>query len=683
MKSNNRINEVQQKCWTSYRHTRTALLLVLGLQIGSVQLTKAQDINYTRPSWLIGVAAGANFNFHEGTTQELNSNFTVPTAFHKGTGMGLYIAPLVEFHKPNKRWGVILQAGYDNRKGKFDQVISPCNCPADLSTNLTYITLEPSLRFAPFKSDFYLYGGPRLAMTFDESFVFKQGTNPDVPEQVANADVTGNFSHINKNLLSMQVGAGYDIQLSNRNKRTQFVLSPFISFHPYIGQDPRDIESWNLTTVRVGAAFKFGGGSKVENANKDSVGPDVPAAVSGNEDKVKFYVNSPRNISTKRTIRETFPLRNYVFFDIGSNEIPSRYILITKDSVKSFKEDQVVLVTPTNLSGRSDRQMIVYYNILNILGDRMGKYPNSTITLSGSSEKGPQDGRLMAESIKTYLTSVFGIEASRIKTQGRTKPAFPSQQPGSTHEFDLLHEGDRRVSIETSSPELLMEFQSGPNAPLKPLEIVTVQEAPIESYLTFNNEGSEEAFNYWQLEVKDSEGKIQYFGPYTQNKLSMPGKTILGDKPEGDYTVTMIGTTKKGKTIKKETNVHMVLWTPPKSEEVMRFSVIYEFNESKAISLYEKYLQEIVINKIPQGGSVLIHGHTDVIGDPKYNEKLSWARANDVKAIMEAGLIKKGRSDVVFQIYGFGEDEKSSPFNNKYPEERFYNRTVIIDILPN
>jgi hypothetical protein len=57
----------------------------------------------------------------------------------------------------------MLQAGYDSRKGDFDQVITACDCPADLSTNLSYITVEPSLRFAPFKSNFYLYGGPRLA----------------------------------------------------------------------------------------------------------------------------------------------------------------------------------------------------------------------------------------------------------------------------------------------------------------------------------------------------------------------------------------------------------------------------------------------------------------------------------------------------------------------------------------
>jgi len=58
------------------------------------------------------------------------------------------------------------------------------------------------------------------------------------------------------------------------------------------------------------------------------------------------------------------------------------------------------------------------------------------------------------------------------------------------------------------------------------------------------------------------------------------------------------------------------------------------------------------------------------------------ARANDVKSIMQEGLRKAGRNDVKFNVSGLGEDPKTAPFNNKYPEERFYNRTVIIDIVP-
>ena len=114
----------------------------------------------------------------------------------------------------------------------------------------------------------------------------------------------------------------------------------------------------------------------------------------------------------------------------------------------------------------------------------------------------------------------------------------------------------------------------------------------------------------------------------------------------------------------------------------MRFSVIYEFNNSKAIAIYDKYLTEVVIPKIPNNAKVIIHGHTDIIGESDYNQKLSVERANDVRAILEKGLAKAGRSDVKFEVLGFGEDLNMAPFDNKYPEERFYNRTVVIDIVP-
>ena len=99
----------------------------------------------------------------------------------------------------------MLQAGYDSRKGKFDQVITPCDCPADLSTNLRYITIEPSLRFAPFKSNFYLFGGPRFAFNTASSFTYQLGINPAFPDQTPTPEVKDNFSSVNKSLISMPI----------------------------------------------------------------------------------------------------------------------------------------------------------------------------------------------------------------------------------------------------------------------------------------------------------------------------------------------------------------------------------------------------------------------------------------------------------------------------------------------
>jgi len=434
------------------------------------------------------------------------------------------------------------------------------------------------------------------------------------------------------------------------------------------------------SSATIGLTYKFayaGGCFKAKEA-----AAIVPAAVVVSEPKVRFYVNAPRNIPTERKVREIFPLRNYVFFNLGSTEIPDRYVLLTKDQVKDFKEDQLELFPPKNPAGRSKQQMIVYYNVLNILGDRMGKNPSAIVRLTGASMEGPDDGKAMAETVKRYLVGVFGIDASRINTEGRVKPRIPSEQPGGKKEVVLLREGDRRVSIWSASPALLMEFQNGEDAPLKPVEIIAMQAAPVESYVSFYVEEGIDALSSWSLEIRDDKGTVQNFGPYIEDRVSIPGKSILGIQPEGNYKVTMVGQAKNGMTVKKDTIVNMVLWTPPKDQEVMRFSILYEFNEAKAITLYEKYLTDIVIPKIPQGGMVIIHGYTDIIGDETYNLKLSLDRANDVRSIIENGLSKAGRSDVKFAVYGFGEDPNLSPFENKYPEERFYNRTVIIDIIP-
>jgi outer membrane protein OmpA-like peptidoglycan-associated protein len=280
------------------------------------------------------------------------------------------------------------------------------------------------------------------------------------------------------------------------------------------------------------------------------------------------------------------------------------------------------------------------------------------------------------------MVDVFAIDAKRIGIEGSFKPKIPSEQPGGILELTLLREGDRRVSIESSSPALLNVFESGPDSPLKLAEITTVQEAPVDSYVTFNVEGATKAFVSWTMEIRDDAGSVQYFGPYSREKVSIPGKTILGSRPEGEYKVTMVGQTKNGNTVRKEESVHMTLWTQSLLVDGLRFSVIFEFDDSRSINIYRKFLTDFVTPKIPEGAKVIVHGHTDIIGQEVYNQKLSEARANDVTKILQDALARAGKKDVKIEVTAFGEDENVSPFENKFPEERFYNRTVIIDVIP-
>ena len=144
-------------------------------------------------------------------------------------------------------------------------------------------------------------------------------------------------------------------------------LSPFVSFLTDFGHEPRSVESWAFYTVRAGIALKFGTSRKSAPATTAAEPVATPAIVV--EKEVQFSVRAPKVVPLNRQVKETFPLRNSVFFDQGSTEIPNRYVTLSNTQAISFKEEQLQQGQPNNLNnGRSSRQLAVYHNILNIIG---------------------------------------------------------------------------------------------------------------------------------------------------------------------------------------------------------------------------------------------------------------------------------------------------------------------------
>ncbi|MES2268387.1 MAG: OmpA family protein [Bacteroidota bacterium] len=633
---------------------RTIIIFMMVITAGTS--VKAQT---TQPTWWFGLSGAANFNFYDGTTQRLTNTLIAPTAFHKGNDVRPYGSVLVEY-RPARVWGVMLNVAYDGRGGKFNDVTAPCNCPATLETSTSYIAVEPSIRLGIPASGLYFFAGPRVAFNMNKDFAYTQLKQPNT---------NGELSAMRKTLVSGQVGIGYDIMTSSANSTTKFSISPFVSYHPYFGQDPRTIESWSVTTVRGGVALKFGKATKI--AERVTPTP-VPL-----HDFV-FNVRAPKTIPVKREVSETLPLRNSVFFDEGSTQLSDRYISLTKDQATTFKEDQLQNQQSDNSTGRSARQLAVYHNILNIMGDRLRSNPGTSITLSGASGNGPQEGKVLAEAVKQYIVSNFNIDGSRIITKGRTKPVIPSEQPGGTKELALLRAGDRRVDIVSTSPELLLEVGGDL---MKPVQINATQVDPLDSHIVFNIDSARQLLKSWSVNITDQQGTVQHYGPYTRDQESVSGAAILGNSPEGDYKVVMTGETRKGIPIRKESTVHLI-----RQNEVvgkaLRYSILYDFDKANSIASYEKFLTDIVSASITDGSTVMIHGHTDKIGNEEYNMKLSKERANDVQNILQRSVTNAGKSNVRFETIGFGEDESNAPFENNIPEERFYNRTVIIDIIP-
>lgn len=603
----------------------------------------AQDVKPLVPQWWFGGGVGMNFNFYSPDFRTLNAATSAPAPFTGGSGSGLFLAPMVEY-RHDAVWGGMAALGYDNRSGGFDNLVSG-DTTRTLSASLSYITFEPSIRVSPFPSEVYLFAGPRIAFNVAKSFTYGQTGRPDT---------AGDFSGARGAVVTGQIGAGIDLPLTAAGAGTQITASPFLALH--FGQGPRSVETWGLTTLRAGVAIKFGSASSVAARARE---------------EISFTVRAPRIIPSERRVQETFPMRNYVFFDEGSTAIPRRYVALSAAEAASFTEGQLLEARPGDLTGRSRRQLTVYHNLLNVIGDRMRRTRDARIDLAGSSSAGAAEGKEMAESVKRYLTDVFGIDAGRIRTVGLDRPSVPSVQRGATRELELVRPEDRRVEITSATASLL-----------DPVQIISLQEDPLDSDVLVTASGAGEMLASWSVEATGDDGKVRRFGPFTRDQERIPGRAILGDRLQGQYTVAMVGQTSGGQTVRKEEKIRLVRSDEMDENTGWRFSILFEFDQSKTVATYNRFLTNEVAPLIPSGGSVIIHGHTDVVGEESYNLRLSRERANETMGVLQNALSRAGKRNVRFDTYGFGEDTRRSPFENALPEERFYNRTVVIDIVP-
>jgi outer membrane protein OmpA-like peptidoglycan-associated protein len=617
-----------------------ALLTVLG----ALALT-AQESRMFQPRWWFGGGVGLNFNYYGGTTRLNAPGMTAPAVYTKGSGTGLWLAPLIEY-RPDPVWGAVATLGYDNRSGEFDAA-SSSGVVSRVKTSVNYLSLEPSLKVSPFPSNVYFFAGPRLGFNVAKSFTYTEEGGGVPP-------VTGDWGGARGTVLGLQLGAGYDIPLAFAGEGTRIDLAPSLGIH--FGQGPRSEDDWSLTSVRFSLALKFGSTMGMQ----DEMSRDI-----------QFSVRAPRLIPTERRVKETFPMRNFVFFDEASDAVPARYVQLTRDQASAFREEQLVQPEPKDLTGRSRRQLTVYHNILNILGDRMRNNSGASVALTGSSDKGAAAGKAYAEAVKAYLVDLFGIDGGRITTAGRDKPDVPSVAPGASRELDLVRPEDRRVDITSATLDLL-----------EPVQIVSLQEDPLDSDVLLTVTNAPEMLASWSVEVTDENGAVKRYGPFTGEQERVGGRQILGERLQGKYTVALLAQTKSGQTFRKEEPVRLVRSDEPVEDLGLRFSILFDFDQSRTVATYERFLTGTVAPLVPDGGSVIIHGHTDLIGEESHNLKLSKDRAEETKATIERALAKAGKRRVKFDAYGFGEDLRRAPFENALPEERFYNRTVIIDILP-
>ena len=616
---------------------------------------------YLPPVWWFGLSRGVNLNFYGGTTQELNDGFTAVAPFHKGFGTGLFLSLDLEY-RPHPVWGGILQVAYDDRRGSFNDVECPCGETETLNARPAYWSIEPSLRVAPFSNAFYLYAGPRVGFLSPwlntDGFHYAREGFPDVD---------GDYSQMRQVVYSGQIGVGYDFEWrrgwfrkskSGNEGASRILVSPFAAWQPHYGQDPRDgsglVDRWALTTVRVGLQVLFG--------------RPRPAG------SIRFTAHAPRNVVAWNVMHETFPLRNYVFFDSGSTRIPDRYAQLSQPQASSFREEALQGKSPRP-AGRSARQLQVYHNVLNVLGRRLQQMPGTSIQLVGLSTRGAEQGRARAEAVRNYLSESFGIDPARINVEGRPAPVVTTPVP---EDARLLRAENERVEIHSRSSDLLVQIGEGGRFMLKPVQI-DGRDAGVDS-VVFTARGGE-TVDSWVIDITNDGGGARRYGPFTGTRAALPALTLLGDLRAATFIAEFTARGADGKPIRRR-DTFTLKRRSEGVQKVTRYAVLFDLDEARTVSAYERFLKGTVTEAIPDSSTVYVRGRTDEAGEAAHNLDLSHERAEGVRRILKASTARAGKKNVEFETSWSGEDRDQAPFGNETPEERAYNRTVIIDIVP-
>jgi hypothetical protein len=139
--------------------------------------------------------------------------------------------------------------------------------------------------------------------------------------------------------------------------------------------------------------------------------------------------------------REKVPFFPVIYFDRNSSQLPSRYRQIPSEETRLFG------------AKASSRASVIdqYYDVLNLLGQRLREHPEATLTLSGASSP-DEPGSIAAaraESVQMYLRNVWDIKASRLKIEIRQGRApRPVSTPSSQDDFHV-------VDCSSSTPSIL------------------------------------------------------------------------------------------------------------------------------------------------------------------------------------------------------------------------------------
>lgn len=416
---------------------------------------------------------------------------------------------------------------------------------------------------------------------------------------------------------------------------------------------------WKIAQVRFGVNVTWG--TEEEQQRPARQGRPMIAAM----DRIVSYDDAGNERPVQRIVvedvayTEMFPLVPYVFMP-------------AKGSTPDTTDQQLGIIPEKGdfvPEGLPLDAIEVNRNLLNIIGSRMNKIPQATLTINGTLDVGA-DGKdadlalARAEWAKAYLVEAFKISDARIATKGGGAPGKSS----ATADPDGAAE-NRRVEFSSNVPDIL-----------KPL-VITADNQRIADpdLIAFHPKvDADDSIATWSLRISQAGRPLR-----DMSGVGMPGALSWAIRPNElsnaqvpvdweFYAMDLTGDTalltgslpvEYASSIRKRTEN-----LPDKT--IDKYSLIlFDFNKAQLTDDNQRILEQMVLPSIRANSKVTIVGYTDRIGNDSYNERLSTERATVVRAFLASRA-----AGASYTSYGVGESSKI--FSNDIAVGRQLSRTV-------
>ncbi len=382
--------------------------------------------------------------------------------------------------------------------------------------------------------------------------------------------------------------------------------------------------------------------------------------VMGIQDSIPTAVDTLNIVEEE--IFETLPLLPYIYFGHGDSTLQStRLHLLQPGEIATFD--------PTTLP---PDPLVLYREILNIIGYRLRQHPTATLTITGCNNGyGIERNNLRlsaarARAIREYLIDRWQIEPQRLQLQWRNLPAKPTNPA-----IPEGREENARAELSGTVYELFA-----------PLRLRQLQYRAYPPHLLFiGSSVGESKIQRWEFTLRAGPLLLKTQAASAPVSPKMPWQ-VTPDRLRASTQLQAIltATDPFHQTSTATLRLPIKFTSFQQRRKVFRggkqieiFSLIlFDFDRAELTPAHLKILEEVRKAILPSS-TVKIYGYTDRIGSAAYNRDLARRRCEEVAKILRQYVAP----DKLF-IYPLGSDHLL--YDNDLPEGRAYSRTVRIII---